>query len=445
MKHFKLILNSIRIIFMLLLAANVFYMVQLYNSIKERYISDIEQSLSRADQIETVDRIIRADLAGDDGVVWVEIGLQKSEVGSTMDADKLREMDYSQGFRRADRQIMSVIARHLHDSAYSDRIGKPDLTKLEEAFRRDLGFSDYYPEKVYVAAPGDTTGQTDGLWKIEYRVNDDLIYNAYISPLTDNILREMGGVIVTSALIALVLTFGFWYLLHIIARQRTIEEMKDDFTNNMTHELKTPIAIAYAANDSLLQFPDPDDRERTKKYLTAALEQLTKLSGLVESILAMSMERRRNLTMAKEKVDMRPFLMSVIDQQKLKTDKPCEILLECPDDVTVMADPTHFANVMGNLIDNSVKYSGDRVTVVIRADMNGVSVTDNGIGIPERSLTDIWSKFYRVPRGNRIHVRGYGIGLFYVKSIVNKHGWTIDAESKEGKGSRFTIKFRKDE
>mgnify|MGYP002747365895 FL=1 len=263
MKHFKLILNSIRIIFMLLLAANVFYMVQLYNSIKERYISDVEQSLSRADQIETVDRIIRADLAGDDGVVWVEIGLQKSEVGSTMDADKLREMDYSQGFRRADRQIMSVIARHLHDSAYSDRIGKPDLTKLEEAFRRDLGFSDYYPEKVYVAAPGDTTGQPDGLWKIEYRVNDDLIYNAYISPLTDNILKEMGGVIVTSALIALVLTFGFWYLLHIIARQRTIEEMKDDFTNNMTHELKTPIAIAYAANDSLLQFPDSDGRART--------------------------------------------------------------------------------------------------------------------------------------------------------------------------------------
>lgn len=75
----------------------------------------------------------------------------------------------------------------------------------------------------------------------------------------------MGGVIITSALIALALTFGFWYLLHVIASQRTIEEMKDDFTNNMTHELKTPIAIAYAANDSLLQFPDPQDEERTKK------------------------------------------------------------------------------------------------------------------------------------------------------------------------------------
>ena len=86
----------------------------------------------------------------------------------------------------------------------------------------------------------------------------------YKSAVEPYILKEMSGVIVTSALIAIVLTFGFWYLLHVIKRLRTIEEMKDDFTNNMTHELKTPIAIAYAANDSLLQFPDPNDEERTK-------------------------------------------------------------------------------------------------------------------------------------------------------------------------------------
>lgn len=441
MKHFRPILTTIRIIVTLLFAGNVFFMVQLYDSIKERYISDVEQSLSRADQIEMVDRIIDAGLCGDDDVVWLSIGLQKSDVGSAMNAEQLREMDYSQGFLRVDKQIMSMIAQHLHDGSYADRIGDPDVSKMEEAFRRDLNFSGYYPEEVYIVAPGGTLEYSSDLWEIEYRVNNDLIYYAYISPLTNNILREMGGVIITSALIALVLTFGFWYLLHVIARQRTVEEMKDDFTNNMTHELKTPIAIAYAANDSLLQFPDPKDEERTKKYLTAALEQLSKLSGLVESILAMSMERRKNLTMAKERLHLKDFLANIIEQQKLKTDKPCDIVLECPEDATVEADPTHFSNVIGNLIDNSIKYSGDSVSIIIKADAGGVSVSDNGIGIPEKSLPDIWSKFYRVPHGNRSDVRGYGIGLFYVKSIIDKHGWLIGVESKLGKGSKFTIKF----
>ncbi len=441
MKHFKLILTSMRIIVGVLFVANVIFMMQLYNSIKTRYLNDVEQCLSRADQIEMVDRIIDAGLGGDDDVVWVSIGLQKSDVGSTMNAEELRELDYSQGFRRVDKQIMSMIAQHLHDGSYSERIGDPDVSKMEEAFRRDLNFSGYYPEEVYIVAPGGTVEYSSDLWQIEYRVNGDLTYYAYISPLTNNILREMGGVIITSALIALALTFGFWYLLHVIASQRTIEEMKDDFTNNMTHELKTPIAIAYAANDSLLQFPDPKDEERTKKYLTAALDQLSKLSGLVENILAMSMERRKHLTMAKEKIRLRDFLANIIEQQKLKADKPCDIILECQGDATVEADPSHFSNVIGNLIDNSIKYSGESVSIIIKADANGVSIADNGIGIPEKSLPYIWSKFYRVPHGYRTDVRGYGIGLFYVKSIIDKHGWNISVVSRQGKGSTFTINF----
>ncbi len=441
MKHFKLILASMRIIVGLLFAANVIFMMQLYNSIKERYISDVEQCLSRADQIELVDRIIDAGLGGNDDVVWVAIGLQKSDVGSTMSAEELRELDYSQGFRRVDKQIMSMIAQYLHGGSYADRIGEPDVSKMEEAFRRDLNFSGYYPEEVYIVAPGGTVEYSSDLWEIGYRINGDLTYYAYISPLTNNILREMRGVIITSALIALALTFGFWYLLHVIARQRTIEEMKDDFTNNMTHELKTPIAIAYAANDSLLQFPDPNDEARTKKYLTAALEQLSKLSGLVESILTMSMERRKHLAMAKENINLKEFLTKIIEQQKLKTEKTCEFVLECPEDAVVEADPTHFSNVIGNLIDNSIKYSGDSVKIAIKLDSTGLSVSDNGIGIPEKSLPDIWSKFYRVPHGNRTDVRGYGIGLFYVKSIIEKHGWNISVVSRQGKGSIFTIKF----
>lgn len=440
MKHFKVILAVMRVVVTLLFAGNVIFMVQLYNSIKERYISDVEQCLSRADQIEMVDRIVEAGLTDEDDLVLIQIGLQKSDVGSTMSVEELREMDYSQGFRRADKQIMSMIAQHLHDY-YGDQAGLANIARMEEAFRRDLNFSGYYPDEVYISGPDEVSEYSSDLWEIEYRVNGELTYYAYISPLTKNIFGEMSGVIVTSALIAIVLTFGFWYLLHVIKRLRTIEEMKDDFTNNMTHELKTPIAIAYAANDSLLQFPDPKDEERTRKYLSAALEQLSKLAGLVENILAMSMERRKHLVMAKERVNLREILMSVVEQQRLRADKACEITLDCHEDVTVEADPMHFSNVIGNLIDNSIKYSGDVVSIDIRAGRAGVSVADNGNGIPAKSLPDIFNKFYRVPHGDRSDVRGYGIGLFYVKSIVEKHGWSIKVESRVGKGSIFTIKF----
>ncbi|WP_353656158.1 ATP-binding protein [Bacteroides acidifaciens] len=92
-------------------------------------------------------------------------------------------------------------------------------------------------------------------------------------------------------------------------------------------------------------------------------------------------------------------------------------------------------------VDNSIKYSGDSVNIAINADSTKLSISDNGIGIPEKSIPDIWSKFYRVPHDNWVDIRGYGIGLFYVKSIVDKHGWEIRVVSRQGKGSTFTIKF----
>lgn len=441
MKHFRLILTLMRIVVTILFVANVIFMMQLYNSIKARFISDVEQCLARADQIETVDRITASGMS-EDSIVWIEIGLHKSEIGSTMDTQELRKLEYSQGFLRVDQQILSNINQYLHDY-YDKLLNAPDIAKLEEAFRRDLSFSGYYPEYIHIVGPGEAFEYPGDLWEIKYHVNDELVYYAYISPLTGNILREMSGVVVTTVLIALVLTFGFWYLLHVISRLRTIEEMKDDFTNNMTHELKTPIAIAYAANDSLLNFPDSGDNERTRKYLSAALEQLSKLSGLVENILSMSMERRKHLQMTKERIDLKSFLTSIIEQQKLRAEKPCDFRLNCPEDAVVYADPVHFSNVMYNLIDNSIKYSRDYVSILLNADEKEVSVTDNGIGIPAKSLQEIFNKFYRVPRGNTNEVRGYGIGLFYVKTIVDKHGWSIDVDSEPGKGSKFTIRFIK--
>ena len=221
--------------------------------------------------------------------------------------------------------------------------------------------------------------------------------------------------------------------------------MKYDFVSNMTHELKTPIAIAYSANDALLNYDIDNDPDKKKKYLTIANKQLRRLGELVENVLAMSMERRKMMKLKPEEIPLRPFVEEIATAQRMRGDKNISINVNIAEEVSVKADKTHFANVLNNLIDNSIKYSDDSVEISITCHYKEISVSDNGIGIPSKSIPYLFNKFYRVSHGNRQDVRGYGIGLYYVKSILDKMGWTIGVKSKVGEGSIFTIKFSNDE
>ena len=241
------------------------------------------------------------------------------------------------------------------------------------------------------------------------------------------------------------LHFSFWYLIRILLRQRTLEEMKDDFTNNMTHELKTPIAVAYAANDALLNFgADADEAKRTR-YLRICQEQLKRLGGLVEQILSLSMERRKTFRLQRTTFPISEVLAPLIEEHKLKADKPVRISTRItPPDLMINADRTHFANIVSNLLDNAIKYSIGQAEVEIEARKEGetfvLAVRDKGIGIAKDKLPRVFDKFYRVPTGNLHDVKGYGLGLYYVKTMVERHGGSVEVESEPGKGSVFTIK-----
>lgn len=241
-----------------------------------------------------------------------------------------------------------------------------------------------------------------------------------------------------------VFTLAFWYLFYTVSKMRTIEEMKDDFVSNMTHELKTPIAIAYSANDALLNYDMDNDPQKKVTYLNIANKQLKRLGELVENILAMSMERRRTMKLKPERVLLQSFIEETASAQRMRGDKKITINVEVDEDVSIEADRTHLSNVLNNLIDNAIKYSGKSVEITISGCEREISVTDNGIGIPAKSIPYLFNKFYRVPHGNRQDVRGYGIGLYYVKSILDKMGWSIDVKSKEREGSVFTIKISND-
>jgi signal transduction histidine kinase len=268
-------------------------------------------------------------------------------------------------------------------------------------------------------------------------------YELTIEPTTGLVWREMAGILTASGLIVLLLGLAFYFLIRTILRQRTLDEMKSDFTNNITHELKTPIAVAYAANDALLNFGEHADEAKRHHYLTLCRHQLEQLSGMVEQILSMSMERRRQFKLNIEAVNFDELLQPVIEQQRLKADKPVSIItIIKPEGLTVQADRAHLSNILNNLIDNAIKYSPDEARITVSASPDSITVTDCGIGIAPDKLPHIFDKFYRVPTGNVHDVKGYGLGLFYVKTMVEKHGWAIHVTSTRGKGTTFTIELK---
>ena len=267
-------------------------------------------------------------------------------------------------------------------------------------------------------------------------------YMLTIEPPTSLVWREMAGILTASGLIVLLLGLAFYFLIKTILKQRTLDEMKTDFTNNITHELKTPIAVAYAANDALLNFGEQADETKRRHYLTLCRQQLERLSGMVEQILSMSMERRRQFKLNIETVNVTELLQPIIEQQQLKADKPVTITTHIdPEGLTLQADRTHLSNILNNLIDNAIKYSLNEAHVEITALPTAITVTDHGMGIAADKLPHIYDKFYRIPTGDLHDVKGYGLGLFYVKTMVEKHGWNIDVSSTKGKGTSFTILF----
>ncbi|MBO5500365.1 MAG: HAMP domain-containing histidine kinase [Bacteroidales bacterium] len=295
--------------------------------------------------------------------------------------------------------------------------------------------------KVLASLCTDGYVPSDDAISFEYvfDVQETAMYRLWIEPMGKAVLKQMTGILVASVLILVVLVAVFLYLMHVIRTQKSLDEMKSDFTNNMTHELKTPISVAYAANDALLNFPDEDSPEQRRKYLEISQSQLEHLSGLVEQILSMSMERRKGLVLHRDDINLAALVDDIIEKHRMKAEKDVVFTVDIPSDFTVNADRMHLSNILNNLIDNAVKYSGEKVAIHIATEGNSLTVSDNGIGMSATDLKHIFEKFYRAHTGNLHDVKGYGLGLYYVHSIVEKHGWSITVQSEPGKGTSFTL------
>lgn len=473
MKRFKIISTSFIIVIAVIFSCNVYYLISLYNSIKANVERDVMTALADADIDDMWERADRANRAaaearkryeenGDSimdchGVVSGVKDEEGNFVTTAQTADGNTEVR-STPLRR-DRsytnQMVDDMSRQMHMNM--DRFVDYNLTIMDSILVERLADRHIYPPFVAVEIvdahsniirgnpriPSGVSGVDTFL--LCFNPEGNLYYKAYMTPLTRHIVSEMSGVIITVFLLMVAFSIAFWYLYHTVSRMRTIEEMKDDFVSNMTHELKTPIAIAYSANDALLNYDTANDPQKKVTYLNIANKQLKRLGELVENILAMSMERRKTMKLKPEAILLRQFIEEIADVQHIRGEKNISIDVDIDKSIMIEADRTHLANVLNNLIDNAIKYSGDSVEITIMGDSKYLSVRDNGIGIPSKSIPYLFNKFYRVPHGNRQDVRGYGIGLYYVKSILDKMGWDIEVKSTEGEGSVFTLKFSKDE
>ena len=266
-------------------------------------------------------------------------------------------------------------------------------------------------------------------------------------PTLDNYIFSSVKFMIPSIIFTVVLLITFIFTIYIIFRQKRLTEIKNDFINNMTHEFKTPIStISLAAQ--MLNDPAVGRSPVMFKHISGVINDETKrLRFQVEKVLQMSMFERQSVTLKKKEIDAHELITGVVNTFRLKVEKnngTLEAELNAQDPV-IFVDEMHFTNVVFNLLDNAVKYkSPDRdIALKIRTwNESGklcISIEDNGIGIKKENLKKIFDKFYRVHTGNLHDVKGFGLGLAYVKKIIADHKGSIRAESELNVGTKFII------
>ncbi|MFZ0472158.1 MAG: HAMP domain-containing sensor histidine kinase [Bacteroidales bacterium] len=254
-----------------------------------------------------------------------------------------------------------------------------------------------------------------------------------------------------SMLIALLLIILSTSTFIVIFRQKRLSEIKSDFINNMTHELKTPIATISLASQMLADPKIPEKSRDTQGLASVINEESNRLRILVEKVLQTAIFEKSKIELDKHRTDIHEVILRAVDAFKLQVNGRGGVISTFLDakNPVVLIDEANFFNVFINLIDNALKYTTQvpEITVSTRTYNKGITITvsDNGIGIPREHQKHIFEKFYRVPSGDTHNIKGFGLGLNFVSKIVEEHNGTIKVESQINKGTRIIIHLPKDQ
>jgi len=264
-------------------------------------------------------------------------------------------------------------------------------------------------------------------------------------PNRDSDLLGTMRLTITFTVILMLAILFFIYSILVILRQKRLSEMQKDFINNMTHEFKTPISTIKISSDVFLNNPLIQQDDRLLRYANIIKDQNQRLNNQVEKVLQLAKIERDSFKLHLEKINLHELIIGIIQSSELSIGElkgKLEKRLKASDPL-VEADKLHLTNLLHNLLDNAIKYCKGRPEIVVATE-DGVEkvklqVIDNGIGIEKEYQGRVFDKFYRVPTGNIHNVKGFGLGLFYIKNICHAHNWKLSLESEPDRGTIITI------
>jgi two-component system, OmpR family, phosphate regulon sensor histidine kinase PhoR len=304
-------------------------------------------------------------------------------------------------------------------------------------------FFKYYTDTVnnmqYVYALSPASGSN-----FENLVSEELL--SVIVPHQDSLIwREVIGFILASIFFTLIITTAFFITIRTLLKQKKLSEIKSDFINNMTHEFKTPLATISLAVDALKNEKVAGNKEKTDYFTGIIKEENKRMNKQVETILQAALLDKQEVQLNLKRVLAHDLIISALNNINLQVEEKggkIDVELDAENDL-ILADEVHFTNIINNLLDNAVKYSKENLHIKLSTKNTGnhlkIKIEDNGIGMNKETLHRIFEKFYRAHTGNVHDVKGFGLGLSYVKTMVDAHHGTIKAESVLGKGSSFCI------
>ena len=270
-------------------------------------------------------------------------------------------------------------------------------------------------------------------------------YAASITGVRAIVLKEITPQILFSFFLTMLTSVAFLFMYRSLRTQQKLMQLKNDFISNVTHELKTPVTTVSVALEALRNFKGLENPQRTEEYLNIAQSELNRLTILTDKILKTAIFESKGVNFETESVDLFLTLEQVLHSMKLVFEKQkAQVTFEKQGDTfTIHGGSVHLTNVIYNLLDNALKYSEGEPSISISLAENEnqviLKVADKGIGIPKEYNKKIFEKFFRVPMGDVHTVKGYGLGLSYVESVIKIHKGKIEVQSEHGKGSTFTI------
>ncbi len=292
----------------------------------------------------------------------------------------------------------------------------------------------YYP----IQAPSGTS--LEGLIPSEYLI-------VIVPNIKEIVFSQMRWMIAGASLFIVILLSAFYVTVSALLRQKKLSEIKNDFINNMTHEFKTPLATISLAVDALRNEKVMENREKLEYFSGVIKEENKRMNKQVETILQAALSDRQEIQLNLKPIHVHEIIYRALENFFLQLQEKggqANLMLNAKHDV-INADEVHFTNLISNLVDNAVKYSKDSLVITITTHSSHKSVVirieDNGIGMNKETSKRIFEKFYRAHTGNLHNVKGFGLGLSYVKSIVDAHQGKIRVESILGKGTSFTIEM----